>query len=259
MAIDVYANGNGKQVVEQDLVIGTHDGNCPARVFVPAGAGQWPAVIFFMDGYGMRPTVLDMARRLAGYGFVVLAPDMYYRNGPYPPTTAAEIREPERLYGKLVPWISSTDNLKAASDAGAFLDYLDTRSDVLGSKVGVVGYCLSGAMALAVAGTYPERIGAAASFHGGGLATDAPTSPHLFASRIKARVLVAAADNDPYFPPEMSARLAASLSEAGVDHVIDVYAGAHHGWTMQDFPVYDPASAERHWDAQVALFRETLG
>lgn len=259
MANGDIENASGKPAAGQSVVIRTPDGACPARVFAPGGEGQWPAVILFMDGYGLRQTLFDMGQRLADQGFVVLLPDMFYRAGPYPPATPDEISDPARLHARLGSWIASIDNLKAAADAGAFLAYLDSRSDVRGRRVGVVGYCMGGGMALAAAGTHPERIFAAASFHGGGLASDAATSPHLLAGGMKGRILVAAADQDPYFPPEMSERLEVAFRKAGVNYIIEIYDGVQHGWTMPDFPVYDHAAAERHWEALRSLYRETLG
>jgi carboxymethylenebutenolidase len=117
---------------------------------------------------------------------------------------------------------------------------------------------MGGAISLTAAGTYPDRIGAAASFHGGNLATDSELSPHLLASRITARVYVAGADQDNSYPPEMAARLEQALGEAGVDHRCEIYLGALHGWTMTDFPVYNESAAERHWDELLTLFAEAL-
>lgn len=248
--------------VEQTHVIGTPEGDCPARVFTPsdggADGGQWPGVIFFMDGYGLRDTLFDMGQRLANHGYVVLMPDMYYRQGSYQAATSDEIADPAGLYQRLGPWIASTDNLKAAADALAFIAFLRSRSDVLNGGMGVVGYCMGGGMALAAAGAHPAHISAAASFYGGRLATDAPASPHLLAPGMKARIYIAAADNDPFYPPEMNQRLIAAFDAAGVNYTVETYEGAAHGWTMPDFPVYDPAAAERHWAALARLFSDTL-
>jgi carboxymethylenebutenolidase len=159
----------------------------------------------------------------------------------------------------LGPLMGSTDPQRAAQDTAAFLDFLDSRSDVAGTDVGTTGYCMGGAISLTAAATYPGRIAAAASFHGGGLATDADNSPHLLADRIQGCVYVGAADKDNSYPPQMAARLVEALMEAGVDHQHDFYAGAAHGWTMSDFPVYDDAAAERHWHAMTRLFTEALG
>jgi carboxymethylenebutenolidase len=150
------------------------------------------------------------------------------------------------------------DNRRATEDTEAFLGYLDTRSDVAGPRIGTTGYCMGGGMSLTVAGTYPSRVAAAASFHGGNLATDAETSPHLLAPKMKGRIYVAGADQARSYPLEMAARLEAALSEAGVDHRCEIYPGALHGWTMADFPVYNEAAAERHWAKLLRLFADNL-
>jgi carboxymethylenebutenolidase len=129
---------------------------------------------------------------------------------------------------------------------------------VSGKAVGTTGYCMGGGMALTAAAAHPDRIAAAASFHGGNLATQSPLSPHLLAARIKAFVYVAGADKDSSYPPEQAALLEQALSDAGVPHRCEIYAGALHGWTMSDFPVYDEAAAERHWRELLALFAEKL-
>jgi len=149
--------------------IETTDGICPTSVFTPNGTGAWPGVIFYMDGPGIRPLLFEMGERLAAAGYVVMLPDLFYRAGPYAPVNPAEMfADPDKraAHGK---FFTSTSNAKAASDTRAFLDYLDTRSDVEGSHVGVTGYCMGGGMVLAAAATYPDRIAAAASFHGGRL------------------------------------------------------------------------------------------
>lgn len=251
-------NGIGQGNVGPAHIIKTPDGECPAWVFTPPGIGQWPGVIFFMDGYGLRDTLFAMAQRLADHGYVVLMPDMYYRHGAYAAATSEEMGDPATLYQRLSPWIASTDNLKAAADTAAFLAFLDARDDVSHAGFGVVGYCMGGGMALAAAGAHPQHIAAAASFHGGRLAIDDPTSPHLLVPQITARIYIAAADNDPYYPAEMNQRLIAAFDAAGVDYATEVYTGAEHGWTMVDFPVYDAAAAERHWLALTQLFSETL-
>src|SRR5262249_41136821 len=150
-------------------------------------------------------------------------------------------------------FFTSTSNAKAAADTRAFLDCLDSREELGGKKIGITGYCMGGGMVLTVAATYPDRIGAAASFHGGRLATDAAASPHKLAPKIKARVLVAGADNDQGFPPEQAQRLDVALTAADVDHRVEIWSGAAHGWTMKDIPIYNEAAAERHWREMLAL------
>lgn len=238
------------------VAIRTRDGGCPTHVITPEGAGPWPAVIFFMDAGGLRPALIDMARHLAAGGYLVLLPDLFYRYGPYDPFVPAEVFKGD-FRAILGPLMATTDNVKAAEDTGALLAYLDTRGDVDGDKVGAVGFCMGGRMALTAAGTYPDLFAAVASYHGGNLATDEPTSPHLLAPKLEAEVYIAAAENDGSYPPEMAKRLEASLSTAGVRYGTETYQAAH-GWMMPDFPVYDQAAAERGWSEMLALFGRTL-
>jgi carboxymethylenebutenolidase len=151
----------------EQVSIRTHDGDCPAHVFTPSGSERHPAVIFYMDGLGIRPTIFEMGQRLADHGYVVLVPDMFYRAGPY------EALEPEKVFASgdvrsaIGHLFASTDNHRAGEDTEAFLAYLNGREDVAGTKVGTTGYCMGGGMSLTAAGTYPDRVAAAASFHGG--------------------------------------------------------------------------------------------
>ena len=243
---------------DEQVTIQTRDGACPAHVLTPEAQGAWPAVIFYMDALAIRPTIVEMARRLAANGYVVLVPDLFYRYGPYAPF------DPKEVFAKgfrevIGPLMATTGNDKAASDTGAFLAYLDTRADVAGSKIGTVGFCMGGGMAITAAGTFPDRVAAAISFHGGNLATDADTSPHLLAPKIKAELYVAGADEDSSYPPEMAARLTKALDEAGVTYKAEIYPGAHHGWMKPDFPVYNEVAAERGWREMLAVFKRTLG
>jgi carboxymethylenebutenolidase len=240
------------------IEIRTADGVCPASLFRPAGNGPWPGVIIYMDGPGIRPVLFDMGERLASNGYLVLLPDLFYRAGPYAPVDVKTLfSDPEKraAHGRL---FTSTSNTKAAADTRAFLDYLDSTSELRGRKIGVTGYCMGGGMVLTAAATYPDRIGAAASFHGGRLATDSDDSPHKLAAKITARVLVAGADNDQGFPPEQAEKLDAALTAAQVDHRVEIWAGAAHGWTMKDIPIYNEAAAELHWKQMLALFDQTL-
>jgi carboxymethylenebutenolidase len=243
---------------DEQVSIRTRDGECPAYVFTPSAPGRHPGVILYMDGLGIRPTILEMGQRLADYGYVVLVPDLYYRAGPY------EALEPKKVFASgdaraaIGHLFGSTDNRRAGEDTEAFLAYLADRRDVAGTKVGTTGYCMGGGMSLTAAGTYPDRVAAAASFHGGNLATDSELSPHRLASQMAARVYVAGADHDDSYPPEMASQLDQALSDAGVDHRCETYPEALHGWTMADFPVYNQAAAERHWDELSTLLAETL-
>jgi carboxymethylenebutenolidase len=239
--------------------IPTPDGDARAFTFHPDGQGPWPAVIFFMDAPAIRPALFQMCERLAGHGYFVLLPDMFWRAGPYEPINLAQAFKDEaarrEIFGKLM---GSTDPQRSTRDTGAFLDWLAGQPQVKGKKVGVTGYCMGGGLALRAAGNFPDRVVAAAAFHGGRLATDDPQSPHLLAPKIKAKVYVGGADEDAGFPPEQADRLREALTAAGVDNTVEIYAGARHGYAPPDMPVYNEAAAERHWRELFKLLDETL-
>lgn len=240
------------------IEIKTRDGLCPSYVYRPAGAGPWPAVLMYMDGIGIRPAMLEIGERLATHGYFVLLPDLYYRSGPYAPMGPDVFSDPEKRKVLMEKYFSLATQANIMSDTQAFLDYLAAQPDVNPSGgVGTTGYCMGGLMSLTAAGTYPDRIVASASYHGGRLATDDPASPHLLAPKMKARVYVAGAIEDQSFTDEMKARLEKALTQAGVDHKVETYP-AKHGWVMRDLPVYDAAAAERHWQTLTALFDATL-
>jgi carboxymethylenebutenolidase len=242
-----------------EVAIPTPDGKARAFVFTPEGQGPWPAVIFFMDGPAIRPALFEMSERLASHGYYVLLPDMFWRVGPYEPINIAEVFKSEgarrEVFAKLM---SSTDPERSTRDTGAFLAFLSAQPQVKGTKVGVTGYCMGGGLALRAAGNFPDRVAAAAAFHGGRLATDAPDSPHLLAPRIKAKVLVAGADQDAGFPAEQADTLRAALDAAGVDNEVVIYPGALHGYAPPDMPVYNRDASERHWRELLALFEGVL-
>lgn len=244
----------------EEISIRTTDGDCRAFLFTPSrGQGPWPAVIFYMDGLAIRPALLDMGQRMADGGYLVLLPDLFYRIGDYPPFDPKAVFASGNVREALKDFFRSTDNRRAGgADTDAFLACLDSRPDAAGDKVGVVGYCMGGGMALTAAGLHPDRIAAAASFHGGNLATDSDMSPHLLAPAMKARVYIGIADNDASYPPEMAGRFNAALDAAGVDYRAELYEGAAHGWTQTDFPIYDEAADKRHWRALFDLFGATL-
>jgi carboxymethylenebutenolidase len=238
--------------------IRTRDGLCPSYVYRPSGTGPWPAVLVFMDGLGIRPAMLQLGERLATHGYLVLLPDLFYRAGPYEPMDPkAVFSDPQQRKVLMEKFFSVATSANIMSDTQAFLDYLAAQRDVKPGGIGTTGYCMGGRMSLIAAGTYPDAIIAAASYHGGGLANDAPDSPHRLAPRMKARIYVGGATEDQSFPDDMKARLEEALTQAGVDHRIETYP-AKHGWVFPDFPVYDAAAAQRHWQTMLALFDATL-
>lgn len=243
----------------EQAAIQTVDGVCNAQVLTPdSGAGPWPGVIFYMDAFGIRPGMVQMATHLANQGYVVLLPDLYYRHGPYGPLVPKDVMKGD-FRAIVGPLSESTDNHRAAEDTAAFIGYLDSRPDVKKGPLGTVGFCMGGGMALTAAAFYPDRIAAAASFHGGRLATDLPTSPHLQVGKIKAQVYLAVADHDQSYPPDMAERFEAALTAAGVNYRSEFYAGKLHGWMKPDMPVFDAEAAERGWGELAALYRRTLG
>jgi carboxymethylenebutenolidase len=242
-----------------DVQIPTPDGEARAFVFTPdESSGPWPGTIFYMDAPAIRPAMFDMAQRLADAGYYVLLPDMFWRAGPYEPIDMKAIRDDahrREVFGKLT---SSTDAERSMRDTGAFLEFLSKQPQVKGAKIGVTGYCMGGGMALRAAGTYPDRIAAAGAFHGGNLATDAENSPHLLAPKIKAKVLVAGADEDRGFDDAQKDRLDKALKDAGVDAEVTIYRGAKHGYAPADMGAYDKDASERHWRELIALFDGVL-
>ncbi|MET3579569.1 carboxymethylenebutenolidase [Mesorhizobium robiniae] len=243
-------------MAKRDIQIKTSDGLVKAGLFRSAAQAK-AAIILYMDAFGLRPALDQMAERLAGDNYAVLVPDIFYRNAPYGPFEAKTAFSDEKRKAVIMGLLSGTTQDMTIRDSGAFLDALDAEG--VAGPVGTVGYCMGGARALNAAAAYPGRILAAASFHGGNLASDAADSPHLKAASIKARVYVGTAGVDRSFPPEQSARLAEALRTAEVDHVIENYAGMAHGWCVPDHSAFDATGAERHWKRLATLFAETLG
>jgi carboxymethylenebutenolidase len=240
-----------------DVTIRTRDGECAASLHTPDGAAPHPAVILYPDAAGYRDTFVAMADRLAGLGYAVLLPDVYYRTdwAPFDPATVfGDPDERARLMG--LARSLTTDMI--VSDAAAFLDFLAERPEVSGTGVGTTGYCMGGRISLLVAGHHPDRVAAAASFHGGNLAAaDDPDSPVLLADRVRASVVVAGAKDDGSFPAEQYERLEKAFVEAGVDLDIDTYPAAH-GFAVPDNATYDESAAERHWAALEQLYGRAL-
>ncbi len=236
----------------------TPDGSCPVTLHTPDGDGPWPGIVMYPDAGGARPTFRAMADKLAGHGYAVLVPDTYYRDGDWAPFSMATVFEDEAERGRLYAMISKVTPEVMASDATAFFDYLSGRPEVSGDSFGTTGYCMGGRTSLVVAGRVPGRVAAAMSFHGGGLASDDPGSPHLLADKMRAAVYVGAAQNDQSFTREDGETLDKALTAAGVEHTIEFYS-AFHGFAVPDNGPYDEASARRHWEATKSFFSAHLG
>ncbi len=237
--------------------VNTPDGTCPVTLHTPNGTGPWSGVIMYPDAGGVRDTFHDMAARLAGFGYAVLLPDVYYRQGDWEPFDMETVFGDPEQRKRLMSMIGSVTFDAMASDAGAFFDFLAQRPEVKGTTFGVCGYCMGGRTSMVVAGRVPDRVAVVGSFHGGGLVTDDPTSPHLLADRIKATVYVAGAENDGSFTPEQAELLEKALTAANVEHKIEIYP-AGHGFAVPDNPPYDADAAERHWIALQQLFGSAL-
>ena len=251
---------------EAEVSVRTADGECDA-LFVHPAAGTFPGVLLWPDAFGLRPALRDMARRLAGEGYAVLVPNPFYRASRAPQFESAaniDFQDPA-FRAQLTPLMRSVNAAGAAErDAAAYVAFLDAQAQVARArKIGTQGYCMGGPLVVRTAAAVPERIGAAASFHGGGLVTDAPDSPHLLAPRVRARMYFGIAANDDARQPDAKDKLRAAFAAAKVPTEIEVYP-ARHGWCVPDMPkeagapIYSPADAERAWSRLLALYRTAL-
>ncbi len=207
----------------------------------------------YPDAGGVRSAFRDMAARLAGLGYVVLLPDVYYRHGQWAPFDMKDVFNDKAERQRLFTMLGSVTPAAMESDARAFFNYLAARPEVSGETFGTTGYCMGGRTSLIVAGRVPERVAAAMSFHGGGLASDDDGSPHLLADKIRAAVYVGGAADDASFTEANAETLDKALTEAGVEHTI-VWYPALHGFAVTDNAPYDEASAEKHWAAMADFF-----
>jgi carboxymethylenebutenolidase len=243
-------------MAHETIDVRTEDGICPTHLFEPQAEGHVPGVIMYMDGPGIRPALFEMAERLASGGYRVALPDLYYRTGFKVPE-GKSFFDPAILSdwkARVFPTVSAPTIMR---DVPAFIALLDLRAAKANCPIGTVGYCLGGCLSLATAANFPERIVAAASYHGGGLVTDAPDSPHRLAPLMKARVYVGGAIEDSGFDDAQKQRLEDALTAAHVEHRIETY-NARHGFVPSDMPAHDPIATERHWQTLFELFDATL-
>jgi carboxymethylenebutenolidase len=249
-------------VATQTLDVPAGEGTADALLAHPASGGPHPGVVLFTDAYGLRPAVEQHVARLAAAGYCVLAPNVFYRHRRAPVLEDLERRmqaeDRGALFAELRPMLDALTPGAANLDARAWHAFLGDRPQVAAGSIGTVGYCMGGRLVLRMAGELPDVVGAAASFHGGNLATDAEDSPHLTAARARGELYIGHADNDRTMDPPQMARLTQALAEAHVRHTAELYVGAAHGWTQTDTAVYDAPSAERHWARLLELFGRVL-
>jgi len=247
----------GMKTASRKVVIETPDGKADA-FFVHPIEGRHPAVILWPDIAGLRQAFEIMATRLAGAGHAVLAVNQYYRSAPAPVLENFAQWRTEAGQAKITPMREAITNAGIASDAGAFIGWLDGQAQVdAGRKIGSCGYCMGGPFTFRTAAARPERVGAICSFHGAGLVTDAPDSPHRLIADFKAAMLVAIAQNDDAREPGARETLRAAAQAAGRQAEIEVYP-AQHGWCVIDSPVHDEVQAEKAWDRMLATYRQYL-
>ena len=241
-------------MIDRELDIQSADGAMNTFVTHPEEGGPHPVVLFYMDAPGKRGELHDMARRLGTAGYFVVLPNLYYRRDrDFRLGTGEDARK------IMFEHMHSLDRTKVLTDTAAMLKFVAGEKAARTDKVGVVGYCMSGPFVFWAAAEHPDRVAAAASFHGVRLCTDAPDSPHRFADKIKGELYVGCAQTDSYAPPEMIEALDAHLRTTRVRYRIETYPETQHGFV---FPkregLYQKAGAERHWERLLALFRRTL-
>lgn len=248
----------GANVVETDVMVKTADGSADAVLFHRGGKGSWPAVLLWPDILGLRPVFREMGRRLAAQGFTVLVPNPFYRTKRAPIVTGPFDFGDKGAMAKLLELKATLTDARVDSDTGAFLAFLDRQKQVNRRKgAGVQGYCFSGPFAFRAAALRSDRIRAVASFHGGGLVTKAPTSPHLLIPKTKASYLIAIAQNDDQKQPDAKTILKSTLAAAKRPATVEVYP-ADHGWCVAGSQAYNEQSAERAWSELIKLYRSNL-
>ncbi len=245
-------------MIEERIEAKTEEGTVDGKLLLPEGAGPWPLAVFYMDAAGLRPAMTEMGKRLVDAGYAVLQPNLYWRAGDFAPFDTSTVFGDEKERTRLMGLARAVKANEAVSDTEALLGVLENDARVKSDRFGAVGYCLGGRTAFIVATALGERVAAAASIHGGNLVTDGEDSPHRAASKIRGAIYLGVADEDRSCTPEHQEALREALDAAGVRYQLELYPGARHGFAVVDFPVYDEAAAEKHWERVLSLFGETL-
>lgn len=249
---------NAQQVTEQDVEITTPDGVADAY-FVHPASGSHAAVLVWPDILGLRSAFRDMGKRLAESGYSVLVVNPFYRSEKAPVVEEGATFQDEGVRNKVFGLAGQLSDETHFTDAYAFVSWLDAQDAVdTGRKIGTIGYCMGGPMVMRTAAARADRVGAVGSFHGGGLATDAPESPHLLIPQMNADFLIAIAENDDENEPEVKNILREAFAAEGLDAEIEVYEGTLHGWCPPDSAVYHEEQAERAWSRMLAMFDTAL-
>jgi carboxymethylenebutenolidase len=245
-------------VIEQKTAVKAADGTAESFVYTPGG-GKFPGVLFYTDLFGIRPASQDMARRVAAAGYTVMMPNVFYRYGKLPLLDFEFQMGEERSMKALGALFGALSGANMESDAPHYVDALLERDDVKGGKIAVVGYCFTGAMALRTGAVEPDKIAAAASFHGGRLVTDDACSPHACIPQVKGELYFGHAVEDQSATPAQIAKLDDTLKGWGGKFQSEMYEGARHGWTVKGRDVYDEKQAERHYEKLFDLLKRTIG
>lgn len=245
-------------MLEKTIEVPTPDGPADGILIQPEKDGRWPGVLYLTDIGGIRAANRGMARRLAAEGYAVLLPNAFYRNGT-PPLFKEPINIGDEQFMKRVNELRQALPTDAMDrDLAAYIDFLAEQPSVSGNAFGVVGFCFTGPMAVRAAAARPDKIAAVATFHGGGLYTDAPTSPHTLLPRIKARLYFGHAVEDRSMPKEALEKFDRALAAWGGRYESEIYDGARHGWTVPDHPAYNEPQAERAFAKLTGLLGATL-
>lgn len=246
-----------KQLIE----IKTLDGLCETFLAYPEKVQKLPVVLFFMDGIGLRPRIYEMVEKIAAQGYLVIAPHLFYRERKLPvidykafyneATRADVFKEIRAMSGRYTADMGK-------SDAEEFLKFAKCFPIADSSRIAAVGYCMGGGQAIRAGGNFPDSFKAIASFHGGNLATDSETSPHLYFKKMKAELYIAYADKDSSMPPEMIEKVESALKETTLVYKTELYPNCLHGWTMADLPAYNKAGEEKHFHTLFDLLQRTF-